>query len=118
MSLEELLFGSTCRRSIPAGAVSMDADFNQAIGGAHWPASLRQLTLGGEFSHSCATLGAWMPNLEELTLLLDDPSSYRRLLRGVEWPESLRKLTMFDDPGLHEVVIPREVQVARHARIA
>ncbi|CAN0290720.1 unnamed protein product [Scytosiphon promiscuus] len=116
-SLEELVFGSTYRWSSPAEVVAIRADFNQAIGRAQWPASLRRLTLCGKFSCSCSELGAWMPNLEELTLLLEDPSSYGRLLRGITWPESLRKLAVFDDAGLHDVVIPREVQVVCHARL-
>ncbi|CAN0255900.1 unnamed protein product [Scytosiphon promiscuus] len=116
-SLEEVVFGSTYHGSFPAGAVSMKANFNQAIGGAQWPATLRRLTLGGDFSCSCSELGAWMPNLEELTLLLEDPSSYGRLLRHMKWPQNLKKLTTFDDAGLHEVVIPREVQVVRRARL-
>ncbi|CAN0281384.1 unnamed protein product, partial [Scytosiphon promiscuus] len=53
-------------RSSLAEAVYMKADFNQAIGRAQWPASLRRFTLGGDFSCPCAELGAWMPNLEEL----------------------------------------------------
>ncbi|CAN0208747.1 unnamed protein product [Scytosiphon promiscuus] len=113
-SLEDLVFGSTFSGS--SLAVWIESDFNEAIDGAQWPASLRRLTLCGKFSCSCSEIGAWMPNLEELTLLLDDPSSYGRLLRGVKWPECLRKLTMFCDAGVHEVVIPREVQVVRPSR--
>ncbi|CAM9920940.1 unnamed protein product [Ectocarpus fasciculatus] len=98
----------------------MYSSFNQPIGSSIWPASLRRLTLGGDFRQSLQGLGSWMPNLEVLRVLdwerdADDEivSSHDILLRGIEWPKGLRELTVFDHSRLDGVVIPSTVKVYR-----
>lgn len=101
-SLQDLAFGF-----FRAGRLGgwMNSTFNQAIDLAVWPSSLRRLRIGGKFNQSLHALGAWMPFLEEVTLLVDDHS----LVVGIEWPKNLRKVTLLnkEEHGwLHGVLIP------------
>eukprot|EP00752_Nemacystus_decipiens_P008223 g7353.t1 len=82
-SLEEITFGRS---------------FNQPIDGTQWPPTLKRLRLGRRFRHPLDGLGRWMPNLEELTLLLKASEDYS-LLFDVEWPKDLKKLTQGGDIG-------------------
>ncbi|CAN0244713.1 unnamed protein product [Ectocarpus fasciculatus] len=96
------------------------SNFNQRIGSSIWPASLRRLTLGGDYRQSLQGLGTWMPNLEVLRVLdweydSDDEivSNHDSLLRGIEWPKGLRELTVCHHSSLDGVVIPSTVTVYR-----
>lgn len=67
-------------------------NFNQTLD-RDWPRSLRRLTLNRSFTHPLHGLGRWMPNLEELELLVDS-DDYVASLADVAWPVSLQKLAL------------------------
>lgn len=115
-SLAEISFGTIGGASTPMRGVLMYSEFDEDIGGVTWPASMRRLTLGSFFSFSCAGLGRWMPNLEELGLFLEHRESYRYTLGGIEWPSRFRKLIVYKYADLRGLAIPSEVQVLRYRR--
>lgn len=100
-----------CRSLPSAKRRPYDVIFNQALDKTSWPTSLRQFSIGGNFQQSLEGLGAWMPNLEEMTVLQPDPPAYNTILDGIQWPKGLRKLTVFDDVVPGEIVIPQTAHV-------
>ncbi|CAM9674777.1 unnamed protein product [Ectocarpus sp. 4 AP-2014] len=113
-SLQELTFGECL--DLPDDRMSMYSTFDQYISKSVWPASLRRITLGGEFRQSLQGLGTWMPNLEALRILewdIDHIPNGSLLVRGIEWPKGLRELTVFKESILDGVEIPSTVQVYR-----
>ncbi|CAN0044122.1 unnamed protein product, partial [Scytosiphon promiscuus] len=68
--------------------------FDQQIDRARWPTSLRRLEIGGIFRQSLQELGKWMPNLEELRVVVVNAGGYRALLGGIKWPKRLSKLAV------------------------
>ncbi|CAN0362701.1 unnamed protein product [Ectocarpus sp. 12 AP-2014] len=118
VSLQEVAFG-WCSE-LQRNDVLMYSKFNQRIGRSVWPASLRRLTVGGEFRQSLQGLGTWMPKLEALRVLdwEYDPHfntfiypQNGSLLHGIEWPKGLRELTVLEQSSLDGVAIPSTVKV-------
>ncbi|CAM9965343.1 unnamed protein product, partial [Scytosiphon promiscuus] len=89
----------------------LESRFDQPLDSARWPLSLRRLSVGGYFNQSLQGLGTWMPNLEELRLVLISGWTYRILLGGIEWPKGLRDLTVAAGACLQGVAIPPTVKV-------
>jgi len=104
-SLKDIVFGTHFEQDEKWSVLS--SNFDHPIQSALWPPSLRRLTLGDAFAQSLHGLGAWMPFLEEFTLLVEDYS----ILAGVEWPKGLKKLTIYGDRDLNGVVMPPTAQV-------
>lgn len=98
-SLKMLLFGHCFDQPIAEVGWPMSLqvlkfgwNFNQSLDG-EWPKSLRHLALDRGFTQPLHGLGRWMPNLEELELVVHS-DDYVASLADVVWPASLKKLAL------------------------
>lgn len=115
-ALQTLSFGAVNDYRSPDDYIVAFSFFNQALDRSRWPTSLQRLTILGNFEKSLQRLGTWMPNLNELTLLLVTGWAYGILLGVNEWPRGLRKLTVYSDAMLEDVAIPPTVEVVYISR--
>ena len=98
-SLQVLLFGHCFDQPVaevawPASlrVLKFGWNFNQTLD-RDWPKSLSHLAVDRGFTQPLHDLGKWMPNLEELELVVDS-DDYVASVADVEWPASLKKLAL------------------------
>lgn len=101
--------------------------FNQPIAQVKWSASLQDLSIGDDepfqcegfplrrlmrlgtgFRQSLRGLGAWMPHLEDLTLLVVENYS---IVVGIEWPKNLKRIKIFQHGASSGIVVPPTVEL-------
>lgn len=99
-SLQQLKFGFAFNQPVnevewPASLKNLvfGCSFSQAVDGPKGPSSLEQLTVGRWFDQPLHGLRKWVPNLVELTLLIDR-RCYHHPFDATAWPAGLQKLTI------------------------
>ncbi|CAN0118211.1 unnamed protein product [Scytosiphon promiscuus] len=111
IALHSLSFGLVDHRLSSGDKFSMWSHFTKSLDKAKWPASLRRFAVGGEFLQPLDELDAWMPHLEEFTILVREWCPYGSFMRPIGWPKGLRKLTVHDDVDPGMMSLPEGVQV-------